>query len=71
MNFFRVSFASLLHVIKLIFDQRSYFLRDEVAACMEKSYDKITLKEATRMLFFQNDTHMKEFSKKVSLQQGN
>eukprot|EP00795_Rhopilema_esculentum_P003477 gene3477-1859_t len=37
-------------------------LRDEVAACMEKSYENITVKEATRMLFFQNDAKMKEYS---------
>jgi len=39
-------------------------LRDEVAACIEKSYNNITFKEATRMLFFQEDASMTEFSAK-------
>eukprot|EP00112_Aurelia_sp_Birch-Aquarium-sp1_P001694 Seg1183.10 transcript_id=Seg1183.10/GoldUCD/mRNA.D3Y31 product="26S proteasome non-ATPase regulatory subunit 8" protein_id=Seg1183.10/GoldUCD/D3Y31 len=39
-------------------------LRDEVAACMEKSYQQISFKEATRMLFFQNDANMTEYSVK-------
>ena len=39
--------------------------RDEVAACIEKSYNNITFKEATRMLFFQEDASMTEFSAKV------
>ena len=33
---------------------------------MEKSYENITVKEATRMLFFQNDAKMKEYSVKVN-----
>ena len=62
--------ASPLHFSHCMFDDdclklSTFSNRDEVAACIEKSYDNITFKEATRMLFFQNDMNMKEFSAKV------
>eukprot|EP00794_Sanderia_malayensis_P020535 gene20535-22554_t len=39
-------------------------LRDEVAACIEKSYEKISVREATRMLFHQDEASVREFAKK-------
>lgn len=39
-------------------------LRDEVAACIEKSYDQISLHEACRMLFFDNQKDLMTYSTK-------
>jgi len=41
-------------------------LRDEVAACIEKSYDQISLQEACRMLFFDNQKDLMAYSTKKS-----
>ena len=40
-------------------------IRDEIAACMEKSFDKIHLSEAAKMLSITNINTMKEYGKKV------
>ncbi|KXJ24823.1 26S proteasome non-ATPase regulatory subunit 8 [Exaiptasia diaphana] len=39
-------------------------LRQEIAACIEKSYQSITFSEATRMLYFEGGKNMKEFAVK-------
>lgn len=40
-------------------------IRDEIAACMEKSFDKIQLNEAAKMLSISSSNSMKEYAKKV------
>jgi len=40
-------------------------IRDEIAACMEKSFDKIQLNEAAKMLSISSTNSMKEYAKKV------
>ena len=42
-------------------------IRDEIAACMEKSFDKIQLLEAAKMLSISNINNMKEYGKKVRI----
>jgi len=39
-------------------------LRDEVAMCIEKSYSKISAKEACRMLFFENEKQLSNYASK-------
>merc|ERR550517_594802 len=39
-------------------------IRDEIAACMEKSFDKIQLNEAAKMLSISSTNSMKEYAKK-------
>ncbi|XP_066920941.1 26S proteasome non-ATPase regulatory subunit 8-like [Clytia hemisphaerica] len=39
-------------------------LRDEVATCIEKSYDQISQKEAYRMLFFDKETDLLNYASK-------
>jgi len=39
-------------------------IRSEIAACLEKAYEKISLNEAARMLNFSNQT-IKEYGVKV------
>jgi len=39
-------------------------IRDEIAACMEKSFDKIQLNEAAKMLSISSSNSMKEYAKK-------
>lgn len=41
-------------------------IRDEIAACMEKSFDKIRMSEAAKMLSISNLNNMKEYGKKVT-----
>lgn len=41
-------------------------IRDEIAACMEKSFDKIHLSEAAKMLSITNINVMKDYGKKVN-----
>jgi len=41
-------------------------LRDEVAACIEKSYDHVSVQEACRMLFFDQQKDLLAYSKKRS-----
>ena len=40
-------------------------IRDEIAACAEKAYEKIAFQEASRMLFFTSLGDMKEYGEKV------
>ncbi|XP_033629463.1 26S proteasome non-ATPase regulatory subunit 8-like [Asterias rubens] len=39
-------------------------IRDEIAACLDKAYDRIAFNEATRMLFFTKPQEMKAYSTK-------
>ncbi|XP_002731397.2 26S proteasome non-ATPase regulatory subunit 8-like [Saccoglossus kowalevskii] len=39
-------------------------IRDEIAACTEKAYEKIAFSEAARMLFYQKQKEMKEYATK-------
>ena len=39
--------------------------RDEIATCIEKAYNQIGLSEAARMLFFETQKPMKEYSMEV------
>lgn len=41
-------------------------VRNEIAACIEKAYEKLALNEASRMLFFTNKEEMNEYAKKVT-----
>ena len=41
-------------------------IRDEIAACLEKAYEKISLSEAARMLNLSNQAAIKEYGAKVS-----
>ena len=43
-------------------------IRDEIAACLEKAYEKISLSEAARMLNLQNQSLIKDYGIKVSLE---
>lgn len=38
-------------------------IRDEIAACIEKAYEKLALNEAARMLFFESHAPIREYSK--------
>ena len=40
-------------------------IRDEIAGCMEKSFDKIRMSEAAKMLSIPNLNSMKEYGEKV------
>uniref|UniRef100_A0A452GYZ8 26S proteasome non-ATPase regulatory subunit 8 n=1 Tax=Gopherus agassizii TaxID=38772 RepID=A0A452GYZ8_9SAUR len=40
-------------------------IRDEIAGCIEKAYEKILFNEATRVLFFNTPKKMTEYAKKV------
>lgn len=40
-------------------------IRGEIAACMEKAYDKVTLNEAARMLHLSSLPAIKEYGEKV------
>lgn len=40
-------------------------IRDEIAGCIEKAYEKIAFNETSRMLFFSNKMEMQEFAEKV------
>jgi hypothetical protein len=42
-------------------------IRNEIAACLEKAYDKISLVEAARMLNFPNQTAIMEYGVKVCM----
>jgi len=46
-------------------------IRDEIAACMEKSFDKIRMSEAAKMLSISNLNNMKEYGKKRDWVLGN
>ncbi|BFZ12410.1 hypothetical protein BsWGS_15448 [Bradybaena similaris] len=48
-------------------------IRDEIAGCIEKAYNRIDLNEAARMLFFESQKPMKDYSgqRKWSLQKDN
>lgn len=48
----------------------SSFLRDEIAGCIEKAYEKILFTEATRILFFNTPKKMTDYAKKVAGVQG-
>ncbi|XP_032232516.2 26S proteasome non-ATPase regulatory subunit 8 [Nematostella vectensis] len=39
-------------------------LRDEIATCMEKSYQKVSIPDTTRMLYFEGEKSMKVFADK-------
>ncbi|NWJ04483.1 PSMD8 ATPase, partial [Crypturellus undulatus] len=39
-------------------------IRDEIAGCIEKAYEKILFAEATRILFFSTPKKMTEYAKK-------
>ena len=41
------------------------FLRDEVSACIETSYNQISQKEACRMLFFDKEGDLLKYASKV------
>lgn len=41
-------------------------IRGEIAVCLEKAYEKISLKDAARMLYLPNDTAAKNFGTTVS-----
>lgn len=41
-------------------------IRGEIAVCLEKAYEKISLKEAARMLYLPNVQAIKEYGAKVS-----
>jgi len=41
-------------------------IRGEIAACMEKAYDKISVNEAARMLHFNSAATILEYGAKVS-----
>lgn len=38
---------------------------DEIASCLEKAYEKIAFSEARRMLFFDTDQMMLDYSREV------
>jgi 26S proteasome regulatory subunit N12 len=44
-------------------------IRIEIAACLEKAYEKISLNEAARMLNFTNQTAIKDYSVNVYVMQ--
>jgi len=39
-------------------------IRDEIARCLEKSYQKLSFSEAGRLLYFQNQAQMKDYGEK-------
>ena len=41
-------------------------IRDEIAACVDKAYERIAFNEAARMLFFSKPQEMKAYGEKVS-----
>lgn len=41
-------------------------IRGEIAACMEKAYDKVTLNEAARMLHLNSMQAIQEYGNKVN-----
>ena len=41
-------------------------VRNEIAGCIEKAYEKLALNEASRMLFFTNKEEMSEYAKRVT-----
>lgn len=41
-------------------------IRDEIAGCIEKAYEKILFTEATRILFFNTPKKMTDYAKKVA-----
>lgn len=41
-------------------------IRGEIAVCLEKAYEKISLNEAARMLYLPNVQAIKEYGTKVS-----
>lgn len=41
-------------------------IRGEIAICMEKAYEKLSLKDAARMLYLPNEEAAKVFGTKVS-----
>ena len=47
------------NIIQLFLD------RDEIAACLEKSYQRISFKEAQRMLYLDSEKDTKAFAAKV------
>jgi len=42
-----------------------FFIRNEIAGCIEKAYEKIGLNEAARMLFYESVKQMKEYAQQV------
>ncbi|KFQ34015.1 26S proteasome non-ATPase regulatory subunit 8, partial [Merops nubicus] len=40
-------------------------LRDEIAGCIEKAYEKILFQEATRILFFSSSKKMTDYARWV------
>jgi 26S proteasome regulatory subunit N12 len=46
-------------------------IRGEIAVCVEKAYEKISLKDAARMLYLPNEEAAKAFGAKVSFYQLN
>lgn len=40
-------------------------IRGEIAVCVEKAYDKLSLKDAARMLYLPNEDAAKVFGTKV------
>lgn len=50
-------------------DMNMFDVRDEIARCIEKAYDKIGFHDAYRMLFFTEDTEAsyRDYIKEVSL----
>ena len=43
----------------------SFFNRDEISACLEKSYQRISFQEAQRMLYLDSEKDIKAFAVKV------
>ncbi|MGH0179130.1 UNVERIFIED_CONTAM: hypothetical protein FKN15_000753 [Acipenser sinensis] len=41
-------------------------IRDEIAGCIEKAYEKILFSEATRVLFFSSPKKMTDYAKKIA-----
>lgn len=39
-------------------------IRDEIASCLEKAYNKIDFSEAARMLFFESEKPMAQYADK-------
>lgn len=42
-------------------------IRNEIAVCLEKAYEKISLKDAARMLYLPNEEVAKTFGVKVCM----
>lgn len=45
-------------------------IRDEIAGCIKKAYEKILFSEATGILFFNTPKKMTDYAKKVARVQG-